>query len=74
MAKFIKDLRKDLKAPDLPFVIGVLGVGGPADKSGPKAAMKGFSNQGYHYLGSAKIMGCIGKKFAEAMASMVKGE
>ena len=29
MAQFIKDVRKDLKAPKMPFVIGVLGVGGP---------------------------------------------
>ena len=29
MAQFIRDLRKDLNAPKLPFVIGVLGVGGP---------------------------------------------
>jgi len=28
LAKFIRDVRKDLPAPDLPFVIGVLGVGG----------------------------------------------
>lgn len=28
MATFIKDVRKDLSAPDLPVVIGVLGVGG----------------------------------------------
>ncbi len=27
-ANFIRDTRKDLSAPDLPFVIGVLGVGG----------------------------------------------
>jgi hypothetical protein len=30
--------------------------------------MKGCSNAGYHYLGSAKIMAQIGKAFAEAMA------
>ena len=29
---FIRDVRKDLSAPELPFVIGVLGVGGPVDK------------------------------------------
>lgn len=29
MAMFIRDVRKDLKTPDLPFVIGVLGVNGP---------------------------------------------
>ena len=28
MAHFIRDVRKDLKAPKMPFVIGVLGVGG----------------------------------------------
>ncbi|WP_207310084.1 sialate O-acetylesterase [Rubinisphaera italica] len=29
MADFIRDVRKDLAAPKMPFVIGVLGVGGP---------------------------------------------
>ena len=28
LAQFIRDVRKDLSAPDLPFVIGVMGVGG----------------------------------------------
>lgn len=31
LAHFIRDVRKDLEAPKLPFVIGVLGVGGPVD-------------------------------------------
>lgn len=35
MAQFIRDVRKDLGTPDLPFVIGVMGVGGPTDKYGP---------------------------------------
>ena len=152
MAHFIRDVRKDLNAPKLPFVIGVLGVGGPtakSDKPDPKdnfrAAMaaptllpefkgnvaavltekywdleldaaydkrdklkqqakkveskdkkkssdekaalekrlaegltererlvleKGVSNQGYHYLGSTKILGGIGKGMAEAMAEL----
>ena len=35
MAHFIRDVRTDLKAPAMPFVIGVLGVGGPVDKYGP---------------------------------------
>lgn len=35
MAHFIRDVRKDLNVPKLPFVIGVLGVGGPTDKYGP---------------------------------------
>ncbi len=29
MACFIRDVRRDLEAPELPFVIGVLGTGGP---------------------------------------------
>jgi hypothetical protein len=31
MAHFIRDVRKDLNAPKMPFVIGVLGVGGPVE-------------------------------------------
>ena len=159
MAHFIRDVRKDLNAPKLPFVIGVLGVGGPTAEYGPdqqrykathqnfrdamaapaelpefkgnvaavrtekywdreltaakakdeaikqrvkklategkwkpaeeKAALeklraegltgreklvleKGISNQEYHYLGSAKILGGIGKGLAEAMAELKK--
>ena len=39
MVHFVNDVRKDLNAPDLPFVIGQLGVGGPYsgdDKSADK--------------------------------------
>jgi alpha-galactosidase len=158
MAHFIRDVRKDLNAPKLPFVIGVLGVGGPTSEYGPeeqrykathdnfRAAMaapaslpefkgnvatvlaekywdrelklarakenevkekakklakegkmkpadekalmdkmrteslsererlvleKGISNFEFHYLGSAKILGGIGKGLAEAMAGLV---
>ncbi len=157
MAHFIRDVRTDLKAPKLPFVIGVLGVGGPIEEYGPdqqrhksthqnfRLAMaaparlpefkgdvaavltekywdreltslrskentikqqvkklvsdgkikpaeegatlqklraeglsererevleKGVSNLEFHYLGSAKILGGIGKGFAEAMAEL----
>jgi alpha-galactosidase len=157
MAHFIRDVRKDLNAPKLPFVIGVLGVGGPTSKYGPdqqrykathqnfRDAMaapamlpefkgnvaavrteqywdleltaakakenaikqtakklaterklkpaeerealeklrlegltererqileKGISNLEFHYLGSAKILGGIGKGLAEAMAEL----
>jgi alpha-galactosidase len=157
MAHFIRDVRKDLSAPKLPFVIGVLGVGGPTAEYGPdqqrykathqnfrdamaapaqlpefkgnvvavrtekywdqeltaakkkdneikqwakklategklkpaeeKAALdklraegltererqvleKGISNLEFHYLGSAKILGGIGKGLAEAMAEL----
>ena len=31
LAKFIRDVRKDLSAPKMPFVIGVLGVGGESE-------------------------------------------
>ncbi len=157
MAHFIRDVRRDLDTPRLPFVIGVLGVGGPVDEYGPDqqrykathqnfrnamaapaklpefkgnvAAMltekywdrelsvakakedaikqqakklaadgnlkpdeakatlekmltvgltererlvidKGISNFEFHYLGSAKILGGIGKGFAESMAEL----
>lgn len=157
MAHFIRDVREDLNAPHLPFVIGVLGVGGPTSEYGlderrykathqnfrdamaapaqlpefkgnvaavltekywdrelkaarakeneikqrakklakegnmnpadEKAALdelraegltererlvleKGISNAEFHYLGSAKILGGIGKGFAEAMAKL----
>ena len=33
LAHFIRDVRKDLEAPNLPFVIGVMGVGGLGDES-----------------------------------------
>jgi hypothetical protein len=159
MAHFIRDVRKDLSTPKLPFVIGVIGVGGPTSEYGPgeqryksthqnirdamaapshmsefkgtvaavltenfwdrelKAARanendvkekskklakeqnlkpaderaltdkmrtevltererlileKGVSNAEYHYLGSAKILGGIGKGLAEAMAPLRK--
>lgn len=35
MAQLIRDVRRDLSAPNLPFVIGVLGVGGPTELYGP---------------------------------------
>jgi len=158
LAQFIGDVRRDLNAPQLPFVIGVLGVGGPTAEYGPdqqryravhqnfrdamaapahrpefrdnvvavlteqywdreltvlrakenalrqqakalaaankltpaeeraaftklraegltererKVLDTGISNQEYHYLGSAKILGGIGKGFAEAMAALI---
>jgi alpha-galactosidase len=35
LAHFIRDIRRDLDAPQLPIVIGVLGVGGPTAEYGP---------------------------------------
>ena len=161
MAHFIRDVRKDLSAPKLPFVIGVLGVGAPTAEYGPdqqryktthanfrkaiaapaqlpefkgnvaavwtdqywdreltvakakeneirqrakrlategkmkpveqKTALeklrlqgltererqvleKGVSNFEFHYLGSAKILGGIGKGFAEAIAELKRSK
>lgn len=34
LAHFIRDVRKDLNAPEMPFVIGVMGAGGPTDQYG----------------------------------------
>ncbi len=34
LAHFIRDIRKDLQSPELPFVIGVMGAGGPVEKYG----------------------------------------
>lgn len=159
LTQFIRDVRSDLKAPKLPFVIGVMGIGGPTSEYGPTEqrykvthqsfrdamaapanmpefkdsvvnvltekcwdplqgaadkkreevngkinkmkkdghkfargeqeelfakmmaetctpaeleAFKGTSNLAFHYLGSTKILSCIGKSFAEAMAPLVK--
>ncbi len=36
LAHFIRDVRRDLNTPDLPFVIGVLGVGGPTSEYLPE--------------------------------------
>jgi alpha-galactosidase len=40
MANFIRDVRKDLNAPNLPFVIGQMGQGGVNDTSGNKQIIK----------------------------------
>ena len=39
LAQFIRDVRKDLSAPKMPFVIGVLGVGGMGDNQVFRKAM-----------------------------------
>jgi len=157
LGHLIRDVRKELNVPNLPFVIGVLGVGGPTAEYGPdqqrykgihdnfRAAMaapallpefqgtvanlfaekywdreltlakakekdieqsakkiakernlmpseekelmkkmrmdgltererqvmeKGISNLEFHYLGSAKILGGVGKGMAEAMVDL----
>jgi len=54
MADFIRDVRKDLGAPKMPFVIGVMGVGGVQEEP--------------NYFRQA--MALIGKAFAEALHEM----
>ena len=53
MAHFIRDIRRDLSVPQLPFVIGVFGVGGPVSK----------------YLPGQKRYGGIHGNFRKAMAA-----
>ncbi len=40
LATFIRDVRKDFKAPEMPFVIGVMGVGGLGDQSAGMVAFR----------------------------------
>lgn len=40
LAHFIRDVRKDLNAPKMPFVIGVMGVGGLKDQSASMVAFR----------------------------------
>lgn len=40
LAHFIRDVRKDLNAPKMPFVIGVMGVGGLQDQSNGMVAFR----------------------------------
>ncbi len=121
MVHFIKDVRRDLKSPKLPFVIGVLGVGGVTgstdEKPNPKrdefkaaqtaagnrpefkgnvavvqtdqfwdvAAYNVFkkgwrehfeewqkigSDYPFHYLGSVRTYGAIGKAFGQAVLKL----
>ncbi len=42
MAAFIRDVRKDLQAEELPFVIGVMGVGGPIKDTKKRAVHVNF--------------------------------
>jgi Carbohydrate esterase, sialic acid-specific acetylesterase len=40
LSHFIRDVRKDLSAPEMPFVIGVMGVGGLKDQSPSMVAFR----------------------------------
>ncbi len=47
LAHFIRDVRKDLSAPKMPFVIGVMGVGGPVEKYRPQQQRYKDIHQGF---------------------------
>ena len=53
LVHFIRDVRKDLPAPTLPFVIGVMGAGGPVEK----------------YLPAQRRYSGIHQNFRDAMAA-----
>ena len=42
MAHFIRDVRRELDAPQVPFVIGVMGVGGPIEPGQNRAVHENF--------------------------------
>ena len=47
MAHFIRDFRSEMKAPELPFVIGVMGVGGPTAKYSKSQQRYKATHQGF---------------------------
>ena len=133
LGHLVRDVRKDLSAPAMPFIVGVMGIDGlRGDAEAPmmhfrraqrapatldefrgnviavetapfwddelerlverrermerskdtkvaeltpeeRKRLMGASNGGYHYLGAAKIMGPIGKAFAEALVGAEAG-
>ncbi len=48
-----KDLRRDLGAPKMPFIVGELGQGGPDDKSGPTTQMRDAQRNAVKAVGDA---------------------
>ena len=55
MAHFIRDMRKDLKAPEMPFVIGELGTDGP----GAEGWVATFRNQQAEIAGLEEFKGNV---------------
>ena len=66
MANFIRDVRKDLETPEMPFVIGVLGVGGPVADYGPEKQRYAGTHQYYRnaMAAPAKLPEFAGNVFA----------
>lgn len=55
MAHFIRDVRKDLGVPQMPFVIGVLGVNGPTNLYGPEQQRYKGIHQGFRDAMAAPV-------------------
>lgn len=47
LASFIRDVRKDLKVPEMPFVIGVMGAGGPTENYGKNQQRYKSTHEGF---------------------------
>ena len=52
---FIRDVRKELGAPKLPFVIGVMGVGGPVNQYGPDQQRYRVTHQSFREAMAAPV-------------------
>ena len=53
LCHFIRDVRKDLKAPKMPFVIGVMGIGGEKEgKKAPRCTSAKHRPRRRHFLSS----------------------
>lgn len=68
---FIKDVRRDLGSPDLPFVIGVLGVNGPTEEYAPdqqryKAVHQNFRDAMAAPAASPELKGTVSAVLTEA--------
>ena len=46
LATFIRDVRRDLEAPEMPFVIGVMGTNGPIENLDPRRVSQGDGGSG----------------------------
>jgi len=56
LSQFIRDVRKDLSAPQLPFAIGVMGIGGPVDRYGPGQQRYRSTHEGFRRAMAAPAM------------------
>jgi hypothetical protein len=55
LAHFIRDVRKDLNTPKLPFAIGVMGVGGPTSEYGPNEQRYKATHDNFRHAMAAPV-------------------